>query len=36
VRIELTSLGWSDEISQNEVFGAIDGIQGNNQLNRTR
>ncbi|MEJ5148765.1 hypothetical protein [Sphingobacterium sp. MYb388] len=36
VRKELTYLGWSDEISQNEVFEAIDGIQGNNELNRTR
>lgn len=36
IRTELACLGWSDEINQNEVFEAIDGIQGNNELNRTR
>lgn len=34
VRAELTSLGWSNEQNQNEVFEAIDGIQGNNEMNR--
>ena len=35
VRAELSSLGWSNEQNQNEVFEAIDGIQGNNEINRT-
>ena len=35
VRAELASLGWTSEINQNEVFEAIDGIQGNNEMNRT-
>lgn len=35
VRAELSSLGWSNEQNQNEVFEAIDGIQGNNEMNRT-
>lgn len=35
VRTELSSLGWTNEQNQNEVFEAIDGIQGNNELNRT-
>ncbi|SIT04297.1 hypothetical protein SAMN05421789_1226 [Kaistella chaponensis] len=34
VRAELSSLGWTSEINQNEVFEAIDGIQGNNEMNR--
>jgi hypothetical protein len=35
VRTELASLGWKNEQNQNEVFEAIDGIQGNNEINRT-
>ncbi len=35
VRRELTYLGWADEQNQNEVFEAIDGIQGNNEMNKT-
>lgn len=35
VRMELSALGWSDESNQNEVFEAIDGIQGNHEMNRT-
>ncbi|MCH5716426.1 hypothetical protein [Niabella hibiscisoli] len=35
VRLELSALGWSNENNQNEVFEAIDGIQGNNEMNRT-
>jgi len=35
VRTELASLGWTNEQNQNEVFEAIDGIQGNNEMNRT-
>jgi len=35
VRAELSSLGWSNEQNQNEVFEAIDGVQGNNEINRT-
>ncbi|MEG0698270.1 MAG: hypothetical protein RR447_14130, partial [Algoriella sp.] len=35
VRAELASLNWSDEQNQNEVFEALDGIQGNNEMNRT-
>lgn len=35
VRAELSSLGWNNEQSQDEVFEAIDGIQGNNEMNRT-
>lgn len=36
VRAELSSLGWSNVQNQNEVFEAIDGIQGNNEMNRTK
>lgn len=35
VRTELSSFGWSEEQNQNEVFEALEGIQGNNELNRT-
>lgn len=35
VRAELSALGWTNEQNQNEVFEAIDGIQGNNEINRT-
>lgn len=35
VRTELSSLGWTNEQNQNEVFEAIEGIQGNNIMNRT-
>jgi hypothetical protein len=35
VRAELSSLGWRNEQNQNEVFEAIDGIQGSNEINRT-
>ncbi len=35
VRKELASLGWTNEQNQNEVFEAIDGIRGNNEMNRT-
>lgn len=35
VRAELSSLGWSNEKNQNEVFEALDGIKGNNEMNRT-
>jgi len=35
VRAELSSLGWTNEQNQNEVFQAINGIQGNNEMNRT-
>ncbi|WP_313375455.1 hypothetical protein [Chishuiella sp.] len=35
VRNELSTLGWDKEQNQNEVFEAIDGIQGQNQMNKT-
>lgn len=35
VRHELSTLGWDKKQDQNEVFEAIDGIQGQNQMNRT-
>lgn len=35
VRAELSSLGWTNEHNQDEVFEAIDGIQVNNEMNRT-
>lgn len=36
VRKELAYLGWSNEQNQNEIFEAIDGIQTNNEINRTK
>ncbi|GEM51984.1 hypothetical protein ACTS95_15600 [Empedobacter brevis] len=35
VRTELAFLGWTNEQNQNEVFEAINGIQENNEMNRT-
>lgn len=35
VRKELASLGWRDEQNQTEVFEALEGVHGNNEMNRT-
>lgn len=35
VRSELAQLGWIDKQNQNEVFEAIDGIQGKNEMSKT-